>query len=103
MDFSDEHLRKKYLKSKKEFDKMRNEFENKLDNLIKDFDSFSKFTSPKSWSETGTIFKDLKHAKFRLKELVPSTIRDLRSTHVLNQILDDEDKEYLKSIKKFNL
>ena len=91
------------VKSKKEFQKMKDSISKKLDNFIKSYDVFSSSVSPINWPTSGHYYTELKKMKQNIQYLQPITNKDLEQEWVRDAIMTDEEKELYNNSKKYNL
>lgn len=93
----------KYVKSKKEYDKLKNDMIDQIEDLMKNYEEFSKSTSSKYWRNTGTHFTELRGMISDIEHFEPITMKDLDNEVIRDQVLTDEEKELYNATKNYNL
>ena len=93
----------KVVKTKTEFQLMKDELNQKLDDVIQSYDKFLKSISPSQWRGTGTHFRNLSDLRDDIKYFKPLTDKDLENEWVRDEVLTDEEKELYNNSKKYNL
>jgi len=93
----------KYIKTKEEFQVIKDEMDQKVVDFMKSYDTFTRLTSPKNWRTSGHHFSELRKLKDEIKEFEPLKLKDLDNEHVRDSIMTDEEKEIYKNSKKFNI
>jgi hypothetical protein len=91
------------IKTKKEFQLMKDEMIQKVDDFMKNFDDFSRSISPSDWRTIGSYYKELKKFKDDIPFFKPITKKDLEKEWVKLQVMTAEEKEIYKNSKKFNI
>lgn len=93
----------KILKTRKEYDLMKDELSTEIDNFLSKFDVFLRSTSPNYWRTTGTLYTNIKNFKDEIKNIKPLTIDELEQEWIRTQVLTEEEEEEWNTQKKYNL
>ena len=93
----------KALKSRQEFQEMKDNMSIEIDNLLKNYEEFTKSVSPDHWRTTGFHFTNLKKLKNDIQRFEPLKDKDLEEEWIRDQVLTDEEKEFYKTINNYNL
>lgn len=93
----------KALKTRQEYDLMKDKMSSEIDNFLSKFDVFIRSTSPDYWRTTGTLYTTIKNFKDELKRLKPLTDKHLEQDWIRDEVLTDEEKELWNNSKKYNL
>lgn len=91
------------IKTKKQFELMKSEMIQKVDDLMKNFHEFTNSISPNNWRTIGSYYQELKNFKEDIPFFEPITKKDLKKDWVRYEIMTDEEKEIYKTSKKMNI
>ena len=93
----------KALKSRQEFQEMKDDMSIEIDNLMINYEEFTKSVSPNHWRSTEFHFTNLKKLKDEIQRFGPLKPEDLEDEWIRDQVLTDEEKDFYKTINNYNL
>ena len=91
------------IKTKKEFQLMKDEMIQKVDSFLKDFHDFTSSVSPNNWRTIGSYYQELKKFKEDIPFFEPISKKDLEQEWVRYEVMTEEEKEIYKTSKKMNI
>jgi hypothetical protein len=91
----------KFVKSPKEYEKLKKGFSKKIDKFLKDYMDFLNYTSPDYWRSG--IYSNIKKYKDQIESFQPLTMKELENEWNRDQVFNDEQKEYWNTLKKYNI
>ena len=93
----------KAVKTRQEYELMKDEMSSEIDNFLLKFNTFITSTSPSHWRSTGTLYTNIKNFKNDLQDLTPLTDKQLEQEWVRANVMTDEKRELWNNAKKYNL
>lgn len=90
------------IKTKDEFEEMKQDMLQKVDNFVKDWDEFTRYVSPKHWQGMGRNFKPTM-LKDDIMRYEPATQKHLDNELFRDEVFTDEEKEEWNATQKYNI
>lgn len=91
------------VKTKAEFQLMKDDILDKLDKFIDDYDKFTRKVGSKYWRVSGAFAGELQNIKKEIPRFEPLTFKELQHDWIRDDILTDEEKEIYNNTKKYNI